>query len=238
LYLKVKVKIALVGWDEEKIMKNKNKDDLPEWGIPFYEDKFTGPYWSDGAWQSSVADSTRIPTSKLEGLSKRHDAAFATARDDFDLLAADLEYYEQTRSMGFIPRLVGELPIMFNQFGKSDEYRRRADLGVGKIKDKNMEKMKFVNGQLNLRSGETSVDTNPQVYNPSLRGGEANGKPPTTTAPKSLTPSTYDPYADGQFHDNSAGFNLMRKMITSEKNQSRWQIFKRYGKTKRKVYAC
>jgi hypothetical protein len=89
-------------------------NELPEWGIPFYEDKYTGPYWSDGKWQSSVNNGKHKPKSKLEGLSKRHDASYKNANDILDLLNADVEYLKSTQKLGVVPKAVGLVPITAN----------------------------------------------------------------------------------------------------------------------------
>jgi len=89
-------------------------DALPEYGIPFLEDKYTGPYWSDGKIQSSVSNGTNQPKSQLEALSKRHDEAYHDATGISDRFDADWDYFQSTRDMGIVPQVVGAVPLLFN----------------------------------------------------------------------------------------------------------------------------
>jgi len=95
-----------------------NDDDVPEWMWP-YTDNYTGPYWSDGKFQTSVADGKTKPKSKLDRISQRHDMAYAKSRGRSDLDRADLAYYEDTRHMSIVPRSIGSIVLYGNRFGRN-----------------------------------------------------------------------------------------------------------------------
>jgi hypothetical protein len=91
-----------------EIMSN---EELPEWLLP-YTDNYTGPFWSDGKFQASVANGKTKPKSKLDKFSKKHDASYFNAHGDAGKLnQADREYYDNTRSMSFWPSFIGSLPL-------------------------------------------------------------------------------------------------------------------------------
>jgi len=92
--------------------------DLPEYGIPYYSDNFTGPNWSDGRFQASVANPSKRPTSKLDWHSRDHDVSYANC-DTLDCLTeADSYYYRRSRDMSIIPRIIGAIPLVFNAPGR------------------------------------------------------------------------------------------------------------------------
>ncbi len=90
-------------------------DEMPDWDWPFLKDCYTGPWWSDCKFQSSVADGKRKPRSKLEALSKRHDEQYKLCSDDDCLFDADIEYYQSSRGLSFVPRTIGTMPLRFNR---------------------------------------------------------------------------------------------------------------------------
>lgn len=90
-------------------------DEMPDWDWPFLKDCYTGPWWSDCKFQSSVADGKRKPRSKLEALSKRHDEQYKLCSDDDCLFDADVEYYQGSRNLSFVPRTIGTMPLRFNR---------------------------------------------------------------------------------------------------------------------------
>lgn len=90
---------------------------MPDWS---FRDRYTGPYWSDGKWQSSVVGTT-APVSKLDRLSKAHDAAYAVAKHPSQLRDADLVFRDASRELGLIPRLAGEVVWHANDPGPNDE---------------------------------------------------------------------------------------------------------------------
>lgn len=79
-------------------------------------DNYTGPFWSDGKWQASVANGTRKPKNRFDSFSRDHDTAYATCLDLDCLDRADDIYYERTRDFRHIvPRTVGLLPKYGNR---------------------------------------------------------------------------------------------------------------------------
>jgi len=87
---------------------------LPEWTLPYFNENYTGPYLSDGRFQSSVANGKAPPRSKLDALSRDHDSAYALSRSEKDRRKADLVYYRKTRTMGWFPRLAGNIVLYGN----------------------------------------------------------------------------------------------------------------------------
>lgn len=85
-----------------------------EWSLP-YTDNFTGPYWSDGQFQKSVAYSKKKPKTLLDSYSKEHDMWSALCESDQCLNAADELYELQTSNMSFFPRMIGKMPKAFNK---------------------------------------------------------------------------------------------------------------------------
>lgn len=88
-----------------------NYDDMPDWS---YSDCYTGPYWSDCKIQASVKKGKNRPRSKLEYHSKRHDERYATDSSHANRYDADVEYYQNTRDLSYIPRFIGTIPLRFN----------------------------------------------------------------------------------------------------------------------------
>jgi hypothetical protein len=91
-------------------------DDLPEWGFPYLDEKYTGAYWSDGKWQSSVPDGKTKPNSRLDKQSRIHDTSYYYCAGDLDCNdMADREYRKRTSRMSFVPRTIGQLPQYFHK---------------------------------------------------------------------------------------------------------------------------
>lgn len=90
-----------------------NDERLPEWLMP-YNDNYTGPFWSDGKWQTSTSRGKSRPKSKLDVRSMRHDADYATCLGYDCLEAADYRYLYNTRHMSFVPRNIGRMPYYGN----------------------------------------------------------------------------------------------------------------------------
>jgi hypothetical protein len=88
-----------------------NYDDLPDWS---FSDCYTGPYWSDCKIQTSVKKGKNRPRSKLEYHSKRHDERYATDSSHANRYDADVEYYQNTRDLSYLPRFIGTIPLRFN----------------------------------------------------------------------------------------------------------------------------
>ncbi len=148
-----------------------------EWTFP-YTDNYTGPNWSDGKWQASVAYGKTKPKSLLDAYSRDHDTAYALCRDTKCLDDADKLYFDSTRSMSFTPRLIGSLPYYFNS-----PLRRAYEVFYGE----------------NLAKMSQAV-----VYNPIFRGSASTEKPGrgnTSFKTGAVTPvlrvgKTYDPESD------------------------------------------
>jgi len=87
---------------------------LPEWTLPYFTENYTGPYLSDGRFQSSVEDGKAPPRSRLDALSREHDSAYARSKTSRDRRKADLAYFRATRTMGWFPRLAGDIVLYGN----------------------------------------------------------------------------------------------------------------------------
>lgn len=142
---------------------------LPEWTLPYFTENYTGPYLSDGRFQSSVEGGQAPPRSQLDALSREHDTSYARSRRAQDRRKADLVYYRATRKMGWFPRLAGDIVLYGNDparlfgFGHSGS-AGSSSLGGG---GENMgnengreraQRLRVENGQDNLRKVAT-VDT-------------------------------------------------------------------------------
>ncbi len=102
-----------------------------EWTWP-YTDNYTGPNWSNGKWQASVANGNEKPKSRLDSYSRDHDTSYALCPDDADML-----YYRRTRGMSFVPSFIGSLPIGVNpsvrrvyRFFSGEKYSNMAAQGI------------------------------------------------------------------------------------------------------------
>lgn len=104
--------VCVCGW-----RGGENMDELPEWTVPF-TDCYTGPNWSDGKWQGSTARGTCKPKSRLDELSRVHDASFALCTDLDCLDRADELYYQNSRDMSLVPRAIGAMPLYGNAIGR------------------------------------------------------------------------------------------------------------------------
>lgn len=102
--------------EAEKQKQNKNDayseeyQALPDSSFPYF-DNYTGPYWSDGKFQASVANGKSKPVSKLDWHSREHDSCFARGKDIYD---CDEIYYQNTRGLDLRGRLVGIIPKLFH----------------------------------------------------------------------------------------------------------------------------
>jgi hypothetical protein len=97
-------------------------NELPDWNYPFV-DNYTGPFWSDGKVQKSVANGKSRSKSKVDVLSRKHDAEYFYCRSDdcFDL--ADMDYYQATRDMSFVPRMIGDAVLYVNRAARHPNLR-------------------------------------------------------------------------------------------------------------------
>lgn len=109
---------------------NDEDDSLPDWTWP-YTDCFTGPYWSDGKFQASVANGDCVPKSKLDRCSKKHDNTVHGITDLDILDQSDIDYARCAFAIRSWPaRAIGTLPYLFNKQPRNAE--RLANLvGLG-----------------------------------------------------------------------------------------------------------
>jgi hypothetical protein len=91
------------------------KDELPEWTLPYVNENYTGPFLSDGKYQSSVPYGKTPPSSKLDSFSRLHDTDYYYCRDLSCLDAADERYLQRTSGMSFVPRIIGQIPKYFHK---------------------------------------------------------------------------------------------------------------------------
>ncbi len=96
-----------------------------------FSGNYTGPYWSDGKLQESVAFGESEPLSELDALSRLHDTAYATYQDRAHREAADMIYNEQaTKLAGRFPSLAGNLVLYGNYTARQGEQLARDVLSV------------------------------------------------------------------------------------------------------------
>ncbi len=80
---------------------------------------YTGPYWSDGKLQESVAFGQSEAASELDALSRLHDTAYAVYKDRAHRAAADRIYYEESQKLkGMFPSLAGHAVLYGNQMSE------------------------------------------------------------------------------------------------------------------------
>ncbi len=103
------------------------RKEMSDWYLP-YTDGYTGPYYSDGKFQSSVANGKFKPRGRLGEFSRDHDTAYKLCQGDFSCNdAADREYFRKTQEeswayLPIIPRLIGAIPLAaHNPMGLMEE---------------------------------------------------------------------------------------------------------------------
>lgn len=77
---------------------------------------YCGAYWSDGKFQSSVANGKSTPVSGLDAACQEHDASYATARSGVELDAADDKFHTRAQKFGFRGKLYGNAVKHVNKF--------------------------------------------------------------------------------------------------------------------------
>lgn len=78
-------------------------------------DNYTGPYRSDGKWQTSVAFGTSVPLDDVDRASRLHDSAYAHYTDESHRTAADILYQEMLAgNVSTKGRIVRGLPVYGN----------------------------------------------------------------------------------------------------------------------------
>jgi len=84
-----------------------------------YTGEYTGPYWSNGEFQTSVEWGDKDPQSQLDWLSRQHDSAYAHYEDRRHREAADLLYMREAKKLvGQFPELAGNLVGYGNYTGR------------------------------------------------------------------------------------------------------------------------
>jgi len=154
--------------------------DLPDSGIPYLSENYTGPYLSDGKLQASVEFGLAEPQSKMDALSRLHDSAYAKFSDDAHRAAADSIYNAEVKKLqGLFPALAGSLVLYGNSTINSvNNLVKYASFGLpgivyGAIKNMIDLNDKMVNGDKYRREVLDYYKTDPallkrQVYNPTF----------------------------------------------------------------------
>jgi len=89
---------------------------------------YCGPFWSDGKFQSSVANGISKPVSALDAACQRHDRQYATHNDRHSLDVADTNFYNETKNLGFRGKLYGGLVSYFNQLSRGAKMNAQGPL--------------------------------------------------------------------------------------------------------------
>lgn len=168
-----------------KHKKNVQKEEI-EWTFP-YMDCNTGPYWSNGKFQSSVSEFDCIPKSKLDRLSQEHDRSYALCYDNECLDLADMEYYNKTRSMSLGPRIIGNIVYYGNQIERGITGGRGRKMSEIYIDEKQHQKPGNHNGPKFIDKNGNAIP-------------HGDGTSPTVYPTRNQTQTVYDPHTnDGKF---------------------------------------
>ncbi len=185
-----------------KHKKNVQKEEI-EWTFP-YMDCNTGPYWSDGKFQPSVAEFSCVPKSKLDRISQAHDRSYNLCRDNLCLDLADTQYYEATRGMSFVPNQIGNLVYYYNKIergitgGRGRKMRGNKYTGTIQSTDDGFEEVPY----------RWPGEAKPIGEKPKIRGIE-DAKPSNEPPIMVCDQSTYDPYGDNDHNTSrSTGVNI------------------------------
>jgi hypothetical protein len=92
--------------------------------IPYVSENYTGPYVSDGKFQSSVEFGKAEVKSRLDAMSRLHDSAYAHFKDKQHLQAAD-EIYSQSAK-----KLAGAFPEFARDIVKYGNFTARSAANV------------------------------------------------------------------------------------------------------------
>jgi len=109
-------------------------ENLPDYTLPYIGDEnYTGPYLSDGKFQSSVEFGKATPRSKLDTLSRLHDSAYARYQDRYHRQAADELYERETKKLkGAFPELAGDI-VKYGNFAQRSAHNLLNDFVVGSV---------------------------------------------------------------------------------------------------------
>lgn len=78
-------------------------------------DYYTGPYWSDGRFQSSIAFGSNIPIDNVDNESRLHDTAYAVYPDQRHRVAADWLYSQRLeQDTSYKARIIRNIPYYAN----------------------------------------------------------------------------------------------------------------------------
>lgn len=83
--------------------------------LGFTKMNYTGPYISDGKFQTSVEFGKSKPLNRLDAFSRYHDSAFAHYKDYGHRTAANSIYYDQTRNGNKTENFAGNVVLYGNQ---------------------------------------------------------------------------------------------------------------------------
>ena len=83
---------------------------------------YTGPYISDGEFQTSVEFGSKEPKDALDASSRLHDTAYAHWDDRLHRTVADIIYYDQTRDLPGAFPAVARNAVLYGNFVKDSFY--------------------------------------------------------------------------------------------------------------------
>lgn len=126
---------------------------------------YCGAYWSDGTFQSSVADGKSTPVSALDAACQEHDRSYALSKDLADLDAADNKFFDNVRSLGLRGYVYGNAVKHVNRLTRHTMpswYNAIKDkFYVNQVRDVLDDKRNRDRAKLNLRVVETDGATRP-----------------------------------------------------------------------------
>lgn len=96
-----------------------------------FSGNYTGPYWSDGKFQTSVEFGSTDPQSELDKLSRLHDSAYARYVDRNHREAADEIYARDAKVLaGKFPELAGNI-VQYGNYASRQAKQLASDVGYG-----------------------------------------------------------------------------------------------------------
>jgi hypothetical protein len=92
----------------------------PVYNLPYVGENYTGPFLSNGQFQSSVAFGDVPPSSQLDAISRLHDTAYATFTDFGHRTAADAIYNDEAKQLeSLFPQLAGSVVLFGNESARA-----------------------------------------------------------------------------------------------------------------------